>query len=238
MWYVVFHIGIFNLEVPHMERTEKKAKEGIQLTIIEKTEALMEENKINQATLSREIGIGQAQLSKCLSRKGNNYFSIDTLIRISDYFKVPADHLLGRSQIKVTGKPRSNAEICRQLIGLIESGTVNIINAVVEEDTYQPDKNEAEKPAHPFRYEKKKNSYKVFYFSNFRRLPDMKNMNRSEKRNVEAGLSSNGLYHTKGIEINAFIEYYLKLRELNKKNDLPQAFFEQAVEDRLNQMRY
>ena len=56
-----------------MEKAEKKGKEGIQLTIIEAIEALMDENKINQATLAREISIGQAQLSKCLNKKGNNY---------------------------------------------------------------------------------------------------------------------------------------------------------------------
>ncbi len=189
-----------------MEKAEKKNKEGIQQTIIEKIEALMEENKINQATLAREIDIGQAQLSKCLSRKGNNYFSIDTLIRLSDYFNVPVDHLLGRATLRVEDKPRSNADICRHLVNLIETGTVNMISASVTENTSQADKKE-----------KKKNSYKVLYFSNY--IPD-------------------GNYHPKGIEINAFIEYYLKLRDLYKKDDLPKAFFEQAIEDRLNQMRY
>ena len=78
----------------------------------------------------------------------------------------------------------------------------------------------------------------MFYFSNYLPLPDMKGMNSSEKKKIEAGLNTNGLYHPKRIEINAFIEYYLKLRDLYKKNDLPRAFFEQAIEDRLNQMRY
>ena len=78
----------------------------------------------------------------------------------------------------------------------------------------------------------------MFYFSNYRPLPDMKNMNKSEKKSVEYELNANGLYHPKRIEINAFIEYYLKLQDLYKKDDLPRAFFEQAIEDRLNQMRY
>lgn len=218
--------------------TDKKVKEGIQLTIIETIEALMEENKINQATLAREINIGPAQLSKCLNRKGNNYVSIDTLIKISDYFKVPVDQLLGRSSIKVAEKSQSNADICRNLINLIETGTVNIINGAVTEDTYQPNRNEAEKESDPYRYEKKKNSYKMFYFSNYLPLPDIKNLSKSEKKNIESELNTNGLYHPKRIEINAFIEYYLKLRDLYKKDDLPRAFFEQAIEDRLNQMRY
>ena len=67
-----------------MPNTGKKAKEGIQLIIIEAIEKLMEENKINQATLAREIDISPAQLSKCLNRKGNNYVGIDTLIRVAD----------------------------------------------------------------------------------------------------------------------------------------------------------
>ena len=221
-----------------MEKAEKKAKEGVQLTIIDKIEKLMEENKINQASLAREINIGPAQLSKCLNRKGNNYVSIDMLIRISDYFKVPVDHLLGRSAIRIPEKTSSNSDICRQLVNMMETNTVNIINGIVEEDTYQPNRDETDTPADPFRYEKKKNPYKMFYFSNFRPLPDMKNLNKSEKKKVESELNANGLYHPKHIEINAFIEYYLKLRDLYKKDDLPRAFFEQAIEDRLNQMRY
>ncbi|MBO4267518.1 MAG: helix-turn-helix transcriptional regulator [Lachnospiraceae bacterium] len=221
-----------------MEKVEKKAKEGIQLTIIEKIEALMEDNKINQATLARETGIAPAQLSKCLNRKGNNYVGIDTLLRISDYFKVPVDHLLGRSTIRLPEKSLSNADICRHLVNLIETNTVNIINAAVEEDTYQPGKGNAEDQTDQYRYEKKKNPYKMFFFSNFRPLPDMKGMNKGEKKKIETELNANGLYYPKRVEINAFIEYYLKLRDLYKKNDLPRAFFEQAIEDRLNQMRY
>ena len=78
----------------------------------------------------------------------------------------------------------------------------------------------------------------MFFFSNFRPLPDMKGMNKGEKKKIETELNANGLYYPKRVEINAFIEYYLKLRDLYKKNDLPRAFFEQAIEDRLNQMRY
>ena len=66
----------------------------------------------------------------------------------------------------------------------------------------------------------------------------MKKLNKTERKNAEAKLGANGSYHPKGIEIKAFIEYYLKLRDLYKKDDLPLAFFEQAIEDRLNQMRY
>ncbi len=221
------------MEDIYMEKAEKKSKEGIQLTIIGKIEALMEENKINQATLAREIGIGQAQLSKCLSHKGNNYISIDTLIKVADYFKVTADHLLGRTSLNSLSDHRSNTDICRNLIELIETNSVNVVNRSVEEDTYQPNKNSETKDTHPFQYEKKSNPYRMFYFSNYLPLPDKKNKSASRSE-----LEKNGLYHPKGIEINAFLEYYLKLRDLYKKNELPQAFFEQAIEDRLNQMRY
>ncbi len=198
----------------------------------------MGENNVNQTTLAREINIGQVQLSKCLNRKGNNYVSIDTLIRISDYFKVPVSNLLGRSTLIVEEKPQSNADICRHVVNLIETNTVNIINGTVEEETCQPNKEEADNQVHTYRFEKKKNSYKVFYFSNFLPLQKTKNMSKPEKKNIESELNANGSYHPKGIEINAIIEYYLKLRDLYKKDDLPLAFFEQAIKDLLNQMRY
>ena len=146
--------------------------------------------------------------------------------------------LLGRTVSSLSKKPGSNTDICRQLVNLIETGTVNFINATVEENTYQPNKEASDNPANAFRYEKKKSPYKMFYFSNYRPLPNTKDMNKSEKKKVESELNANGLYHPKRIEINAFIEYYLKLQDLYKKGDLPQAFFEQAIEDRLNQMRY
>ncbi len=217
-----------------MEKPEKKAKDGIQLVIIEKIEALMAEHKVNQATLARDINIGQAQLSKCMSRKGNNYIGIDMLMKISDYFRVPVDSLLGRTSVGSSRRAQSNADICRNLISLIETGTVNISTNDIEQDTYQPDKGHD----FPFRYEKRSNSYKMFYFSNFRSMPDMSTMNKSEKKAAESELKMRGLYHPKGLEINAFIEYYLKLKDLYNSNELPRSFFEQAVEDRLNQMRY
>ena len=216
-----------------MDKPEKKLKEGIQLTIIEKIEALMDEHNVNQATLAREIDMGQSHLCKCLSHKGNNYLSIETLIRISEYFNVSVDHLLGRTTLTVMSKQRSNTDICRNLINLVETGTVNVVSRSVEEDTYQPKKDASANGTHPYRYEKKSNAYKMIYFSNYLPLPDTKDPDTSESE-----LEVNGLYHPKGIEINAFIEYYLKLRDLNKNKELPRAFFEQAIEDRLNQMRY
>ena len=216
----------------------KRPKEGIQLTIIEQIEALMDEFEVNQTTLAHDIGMGQAQLSKCLSRKGNNYISIDTLIKLSDYFRVPVDSLLGRSALKVISNPQSNSNICRNLIKLIETGAVNFIPHEIEQDTYQPDLDNSSDEQLTYRYEKKSITYKMFYFSNYRPLPDLSDMDESEKEAAESRLNTKGLYHPKGIEINAFIEYYLKLRELYKNNDLPKPFFDQAIEDRLNQMRY
>ena len=120
-----------------MDKAEKKEKEGIQLTIIGKIEALMNENNINQATLAREINIGQAQLSKCLSRKGSNYIGIDTLIKLSDYFNVTVDHLLGRTSLTTVSKQRSNTDICRNLINLIETNAVNIVTGSVDDCNYK-----------------------------------------------------------------------------------------------------
>ncbi|MCR5302333.1 MAG: helix-turn-helix domain-containing protein [Lachnospiraceae bacterium] len=221
-----------------MEKTVKKDKEGIQLTIIEKIEALMKKHSVNQATLARDLNIGQAQLSKCLNRKGNNYIGIDMLMKISDYFRVPVDNLLGRTTLEVVSKPLSNPDICRNLINLIETDTVNIVVREIEQDTFQTDSNNPSDQTAPIVYEKKKGAYKLFFFSNYTFVPDMNDMNESEKKAAESKLRSAGLYNPKGLEINAFIEYYLKLRNLYRNNELPKAFFEQAVEDRLNQMRF
>ena len=220
-----------------MEKADKP-KEGIQLTIIERIESLMDSRDVKQAALARGTGIAQSHLSRSMSRKGPNNISIDSLMKIADFFKVPVDYLLGREAHEVPSVPKSSAEICRQLINLIETGLVNMVNRDVEEDTYQPNKGDLESWTYPYQYEKKTNNYPMFYFSNFLPLPDMTNMSEYEIEEVEFQLDNEGLYHNKGIEINAFINYYMKLRDLRKNNDLPLEFFNQAVEDRLNQMRF
>ena len=220
-----------------MEKVDKP-KEGIHLTIIERIESLMDSRNVKQSDLARETGIAQSHLSRSLSHKGPNNVSIDSLIKIADYFKVPVDYLLGREAHEIPSVPKSSSEICRQLINLIETNSVNIASRDVEEDTYQPNKGNLESWTYPFQYEKKTNTYKMIYFSNFQPLPDMSEMNEGEIEDAEYELNVNGSYNLKGLEINAFLEYYLKLKDLLKNNDLPQAFFHQAVEDRLNQMRY
>ena len=220
-----------------MEKADKP-KEGIQLTIIERIESLMDSRDVKQAALARGTGIAQSHLSRSMSRKGPNNISIDSLMKIADFFKVPVDYLLGREAHEVPSVPKSSAEICRQLINLIETGSVNIASRDVEEDTYQPNKGDLESWTYPFQYEKKTNTYKMLYFSNFLPLPDMSEMNESDAEDAEYELDVNGCYNPKGLEINAFLEYYMKLRDLREKNDLPPAFFNQAVEDRLDRMRF
>lgn len=66
------------------------------LILVKNIEKLMRNNSINQATLIRETGIPQSQMSKALNRSKKNQFTFEQIWAIADYFKVTIDSLVGR----------------------------------------------------------------------------------------------------------------------------------------------
>lgn len=53
---------------------------------------------INQGVVADEIGVTQQMLSKY--ERDTNVLKVDVLIRLSEYFNVTTDYLLGRSEVK------------------------------------------------------------------------------------------------------------------------------------------
>lgn len=215
---------------------EVKLKKESQMTIIGNIEKLMDAQKIKPTKLAKETKIPQSTISKGLSRSGGTNFSIENICKIAEYFEVSVDFLLGRNKAKSDSV--SNKEICRQMMRLIESGAVTVIERDVEEDAYLPIEYPVYENMYPYEYKRIKSKYKMFYFSNYDQLPDPECLDDVEKDEITDDCLIYGTENKKGKELNSFLDYYLKFLDLYKKNDLPRDMFDTAIEDRLSQMKY
>lgn len=75
---------------------------------MEKLRELREEKRITQVTLGDELGISQQRISKL--ENGEVEASEKLLKKISEYFNVSVDYLLGLSP------KRENSEICNEML--------------------------------------------------------------------------------------------------------------------------
>ncbi len=215
-----------------MEKTE------MQLRIIDKIDAIMREKNLKQKDLIEGTGIAQSKICKGLNRKGGTNLSIDNICLIADFLNVSVDYLLDRTVSSASTAPATNAEIARNFMNLVENEIIRYVDIEVEENTYQPYNGYDESYSYPYEFINQKNKYKALYFSDYEKLPDLHNLSDVEKEDFNFEYVTKGNASKKGKEINSFIEYYLKLYDLYKNNNLPQDMFETAINDRINQMKY
>ena len=219
------------------KHTEKKLKKDSQLKIIDKIERLMRDRNVSQMDIHKAAGIPQSKLSVGLNRYGTTNFSIDNICAIADYFGVSVDYLLGRKKNTTSDVPL-NEELCKELMCLIESGTIRAIDVDVNEDTYQPYFGPDDDYPYPYEYVNKKSRYKMLYFSNYASLPASEELPEPEMDEVMFDCQTQGNDNPKGREINEFIEFYLKFYDLLQHNNLSKEMYETAIQDRLSAMKY
>ena len=203
--------------------------------LIENIETLMRNKNINQATLIRETGIPQSQMSKALNRSQKNQFTFEQIWAIADYFKVTIDSLVGRKADDTKDAELSNKEICKIMMRLIESESINYTDVEVEEDMYT----EVNWPTngYPYEYSKGKNTYRMFFFANYLD-PDVTNCAQEQLDELEFDFSTQGNLDKKHREINDFFVYYFKLYDLLKHNDLEREIFDQAISAKLETLKH
>ena len=77
--------------------------------------------------LGEIVGMSESEVSKRLKiENGSNFFSLEQIKQIADYFGVSVDFLMGR-------KVRSNYEICEFLSILLEDGRIDIKEEIIKE---------------------------------------------------------------------------------------------------------
>ena len=202
--------------------------------LIENIETLMRERNISQADIIRGTGIPQPQMSKALNRTKGNRFTFEQTIAIADFFDVSVDYLVGRKLDQPSTEQLSNKEICKILMQLIESGVINYTDQTIEEDKYL----EVNYPTndYPYEYKKENSTYRMFYFSEFIN-PDITGLCEEQLDELNWDFSTGGNGNEKSAEINAFLNYFFKLYDVYKRNDLPREIFDQSISDRLDKLK-
>lgn len=77
--------------------------------------------------LGEIVGMSESEVSKCLKIENcSNFFSLEQIKQIADYFGVSVDFLMGR-------KVRSNYEICEFLSILLDDGRIDIKEEIIKE---------------------------------------------------------------------------------------------------------
>ncbi len=201
--------------------------------LLNNIDMLMRNANINQATLIRETGISQPQMSKALNHAHKNQFTFEQIWKIADYFKVSIDFLVGRKPEKSDTQPLSNKDICKILMQLIESEVINCAELPIEESMYL--KINYPTDGYPYGYQKGENTYCMFYFSNYLN-PDTTGWAEEQIDDLGYDFSIGGNEVKKSVEINEFLAYYFKLYDVYKRNDLPREIFDQAISDRLDKL--
>ena len=97
--------------------------EGIPLAPTFRTPSYSFDNK----DLGEIVGMSESEVSKCLKiENGSNFFSLEQIKQIADYFGVSVDFLMGR-------KVRSNYEICEFLSILLNDRRIDIKEETIKE---------------------------------------------------------------------------------------------------------
>ena len=200
--------------------------------LLENVEMLMRDKNINQATLIRETGIPQPQMSKALNRAVKNQFTFEQIITLADYFKVSIDFLIGRKPVTESTERFSNKEICKTLMQLIENKIISHMDVTPTEIYFVE-----EPPQMPYDppYARKTGpvAYTGFYFSKYFQFEDW---TQEDFADFSDEYFFNGNILEKNEEINNFLKYYFQLSKLLKNGDMPKEIFDQAIADRLDRL--
>ena len=106
----------------------------------ENINSLMKAKNLTQQQLANEIGMSQANLSKALNPNEKKYFTVEQLYRISQYFGVSIDELIGnKASNRMYLSPRY---IFTFLSKLLENHSVKFLPVEVEEEVYYPFRSE------------------------------------------------------------------------------------------------
>lgn len=201
--------------------------------LLSNIEKLMLERNVNQATLIRETGIPQSQMSKSLSHNKKNHFTFEQVLLLADYFQVSLDSLVGRKKVNLSSDGISNKDICKFFMRLIENNNISYMEITPNEIHF-----EEELPKMPFDppYVKKTSpvSYTGFYFSKYFQFEDW---TAEDFADYQDDYFHSGNILEKNDEINQFFAYFFKLYKLLQNNDMPRDIFDQAISDRLDRLQ-
>ena len=165
------------------------------------------EPKVTQEQLAQIAGMEQPQVCKALSAKNSNFFTIEQLVKISEFFHVTIDCLIGNTGINNDYENYENLtvkELCKIINGIANIRFVKI--ADVENTAYHNMFGINED------YQK---TYKSIYFDNL--LYDVPET-----------------YNPANVQINKFINKMCNLLSLKEKNELSKEDYDYLIKKHLD----
>ena len=185
--------------------------------------SLMDEHGTKQEDLAQYLEMSQSNVSKALSLKDKKCFTLEQTCRISDYFNVSVDYLVGK---RTAYSAANNREIAEMLVTLIESGTVSFDEVKMKEHVYTPvyqqgDIDESDRDM----------VYPALFFRNYW-TPELMD---DEGGAVTAELQTFG-NTTRNYQINEFLRKFIQIYNVFKRGELFEETYKAVVQDYLSRV--
>lgn len=173
--------------------------------------------KITQSMLSENTGIPQTRISKVLSEKSSDCFTIQQLVAISKYFCVSTEALLF-DNTSTNNERLSVQEVCKYIVKIDKTIGFNIVEKEIEENYTWFNRFEDN-------YETQNNIVKYLLLW-IREYETPEEIGKNDYLYVDTMGSSHKREYE---EINSFIKKYFTLRELVNKETISMDIFEDVV---------
>lgn len=193
--------------------------------------SLMDKKGITQNKLAEAIGMPQSNISKALNCMDDRKFSLEQLYRISQYFGVSIDELLGNKPSEE--KTISLRSLFSMLVDLLVKQVILPTKTEVEEWVYEPIYDVNGYP--DCRPEKKKNVYISFFFPNYF-CEDAEGLSEEEKDELEAEYLQCG-NDTRYVRLNEVVRDILPMIDLYRKKRIPEEAFQMIVNGYLDKLK-
>lgn len=184
--------------------------------------ALMDKHGTKQEELAQYLDMSQSNVSKALSLKDKKCFTLEQTCRISDFFNVSVDFLVGK---RTAYSAVTNREIAEMLVSLIESGAVSFSEISMTEHVYSPETEHSRSSEHTTDV-----NYPALFFRNYW-TPAGEDVDGSQFFQIQAVGNSTNNY-----SINEFLRKYIQIYTLHKKGDLYDDTYKSIVQDYLSRI--
>lgn len=183
---------------------------------------LMDKHGTKQEELARFLDMSQSNVSKALSLKDKKCFTLEQACRISDYFNVSIDYLVGK---RTAYSAATNREIAEMLVSLIESGTVSFSDISMTEHVYSPETQYEQSSEHDMEM-----NYPALFFRNYW-TPDGEDVDGTQFFEIQAAGNA-----TNNDAINQFLRKFIQIYTLHEKGDLYDDTYKSIVQDYLSRV--
>ena len=184
--------------------------------------ALMDKHGTKQEELAQYLEMSQPNVSKALSLKDKKCFTLEQTCRISDYFNVSVDYLVGK---RTAYSAATNREIAEMLVSLIESGTVSFSEISMTEHVYSPETPYERMSEHDVEMQ-----YHALFFRNYW-TPEGEDVDGSQYFELQSVGNANN-----NDAINEFLRRFIQIYTLHKKGDLYDDTYKSIVQDYLSRV--